>query len=139
MQIELTQDHINDGLRRSFRQCAVALAMADGLGEPMKVTGQFVYKSTNSWDSVTSDERIAKVGRKLRFFINDFDTEPKAVNPIVLELRDGLAEIAGDYEPMQEYQIHHIEHPQIQGKCGCIECEFGKGVFTESERAKMFP
>lgn len=139
MRIELTQHHIKHGLRRSCRQCAVALALGDGLGKPMKVTGQFAYESNNSWDCVTGGERIAKIGRKLRFFINDFDTEPKAVKPVTLDFSNGIVDIVGDYEPMQSYLIHHIEHPQIQGKCGCIECEFGKDVFSEAERAKMLP
>ena len=140
MRIKLTQQHISDGLRRSCRQCAVALAMNGALGMAVKVTSQFVHAKKYHWDDISlGEERIAKVGKKLRFFINDFDTEPKAVKPITLELNDAIVEIVGDYEPMQAYLIHHIEHPQIQGKCGCIECEFGVDVFTEAERAKMLP
>ena len=141
MRIELTQQHIIDGLRRSCRQCAVALAMNDALGKAVKVTGQFVHAKKYHWDGISlGEERIAKVGKRLRFFINDFDTDPKAVKPITLELSDGIVEIVGDYEPMQAYQIHHVsESYHVQGKCGCIECEFGKGVFTDAERAKMLP
>ena len=141
MRIELTQQHINDGLRRSCRQCAVALAMNDALGKAVKVTSQFVHVKKYHWDDISlGEERIAKVGKKLRFFINDFDTKPQAVKPITLDFSDGIVDIVGDYEPMQVYLIHHIPpQPQIQGKCGCIECEFGKGVFTEAERAKMLP
>ena len=141
MRIELTEQHIKDGLRRSCRQCAVALAMNDGLGKAGKVTSQFVHAKKYHWDDISlGEERIAKVGKKLRFFINDFDIEPKAAKPLTLELEDGLVEIVGDYEPIEPYQIHHIaEQYHIQGKCGCIECEFGKDSFTEAQRAKMLP
>ena len=140
MRIELTQKHISDGIRRSCRYCAVALAMSDALGKAVKVTSQFVHAKKYHWDDISlGEERIAKVGKKLRFFINDFDTEPKAVKPLTLELKDGVMEIEGDYEPIEPYQIHHIEHAQIKGKCGCIECEFGKNSFTEAQRAKMLP
>ena len=139
MRIELTQQHISDGLRRSCRQCAVALAMNDALGKAVKVTSQFVHAKKYHWDDISlGEKRIAKVGKRLRFFINDFDTAPKAVKPITLELSDGLVEIVGDYEPIKPYKIYHVpESYHVQGKCGCIECEFGVEVFTEAERAKI--
>lgn len=84
--------------------------------------------------------RFGRIGRKLRFFINDFDTEPKAVKPLTIEWKDGVAEAVGEYEPLRSYLIHHTApHPQIQGKCGCIVCDFGKDAFTEAERAQMLP
>ena len=141
MRIELTQQHINDGIRRSCRQCAVALALSEGLGKPVKVTGRFIHESNFGWDSVSGGEdRIGRTGRKLRFFINDFDTEPKAVKPLTIEWKDNVAEIVGEYEPLRAYFVHHgAESYHVKGKCGCIECEFDKGAFTEVERAKMLP
>ena len=138
MRVELSQQHINDGIRRSCRQCAVALAVESKLGKAVKVTSQFVHVGRYHWDDISlGEERIAKVGKKLRFFINDFDTEPKAVKPVTLELAAEVLEIVGDYAPIESYLIHHVNHPQILGPCGCIECEFGKDAFTEAERAKM--
>ena len=138
MRIELTQQHIKDGIRRSCRMCAVALALSEGLDKPVKVTSQFVHVAKYHWDDISlGEERIAKIGKKLRFFINDFDTEPKTVKPVMLELADEVLEIVGDYAPIESYLIHHVNHPQILGPCGCIECEFGKDAFTEAERAKM--
>ena len=141
MRIELTAKHINGGIRRSCRQCAVALALADKLDKAVKVTSQFVHVAKYHWDDISlGDERIAKVGRKLRFFINDYNTKPKACKPIPLELSDSLLEIVGDYEPLQTYRVHHVApHPQILGPCGCIKCEFGASAFTKAERAKMMP
>ena len=139
MRIELRQDHINNGLRRSCRQCAVALALEAGLGKPIKVTSQFFHDAKYDWDNISLGEgRLGKIGRKLRFFINDFDAQPKAVRPISLVFEDGLLEIVGDYEPIESYVVHHIpESYHIKGRCGCIKCEFGEDSFTPAERSKL--
>ena len=141
MRIELKQEHINGGIRRSCRQCAVALALADGLCKPVKVTGQFVHVGKYHWDDVSlSEERIAKVGVQLRFFVNDFDAQPNQCEPITLEMKDGIVDIVGEYIPRSAFLVHHVEpQPHIQGKCGCIECEFGKDAFTRDQRHKMMP
>lgn len=134
MRIELTAQHINKGLRRSCRQCAVALALEEGLGKPVKVTGQFVHVGKYHWDNVSlSEERIAKVGKDLRFFINDFDSNPKQCEPITLEMKDGIVDIVGEYIPRSAFLIHHVE-PQyhIQGQCGCIKCDLARTHSQES-------
>ena len=139
MRIELTQDHINNGLRRSCRQCAVALALEAGLAKPVKVTSQFFHDAKYHLDDISLGEgRLGKIGRKLRFFINDFDAEPKAVRPITMEFKDGLLEIVGSYEPIESYVVHHVpESFHVKGPCGCIKCEFGKDSFTPKERSKL--
>ena len=139
MRIELRQDHINNGLRRSCRQCAVALALEAGLSKPVKVTSQFFHDAKYHWDGISLGEgRLGKIGRKLRFFINDFDADKKAVRPITMEFKDGLLEIVGDYEPMESYVVHHVpESFHIKGQCGCIKCEFGEDSFTPKERSKL--
>ena len=141
MRIELKQAHINNGLRRSCRQCAVALAMEGTLGHPIKVTSQHIHKARGSWDAVTSDERLAKVGKSLRFFIYDFDYAPHKCQPVTLEMKDGVVDIVGiegEYVPIHRYEVYHIpESFHIKGKCGCIECEFGKDAFTPEQRAMM--
>lgn len=113
--------------------------MSDGLDKAIKVTGRHVHASKYHWDDVSLGEnRIATVGRKLKFWINDFDTEPKAVKPVTLVFQDNVVEIVGDYEPLSNFQVCHIESGyHIQGKCGCIVCEHGMDAFTPAERAKL--
>ena len=139
MRMELRQDHIDNGIKRSCNQCAVALAMAEALGKPMKVTSQFIHVSNSAWDVVTSDERIAKVGKKLRFYTYDFDKNPKAVKPVTLDFTDGVVEIVDDYTPVYDYPVKHLPENTygVQGSCGCMVCAYGEDAFTEAERAKL--
>lgn len=140
MRVELNQNHIDTGVKKSCRQCAVALAMEEALGEPVKVTSQHIHKARyDSWDDISlGEERIAKVGKGLRFFIYDFDYVPGKCKPQTLEIQDGVVDIVGDYVPLHPYEVYCIpESFHIKGPCGCIECEFGKDAFTKEQRAMM--
>ena len=112
--------------------------MNEAMDRQVKVTSMHIHDAgKHSWDCVTGEERIAKVGMRLRFFLNDFDESPKRCKPITLEFKDGVVDIVGEYVPIHKYHVAHIESADVKGDCGCMLCVYGADAFTGAERKMM--
>ena len=85
MKIKVTQKHINQGLRRSYRQCPVALAICDAYpGEPIVLVDSDYAKIHEDYkDSACYDLPYEAVA-----FINNVD-EGHLVEPFTFTLEMG--------------------------------------------------
>jgi len=84
MIINVTQSHINNGIRESCHKCAIALALNDALDNKYYLLVEDVIHISglnyNSWIT-------RKINSKIADFIFDFD-QGKKVKPFSFNLRD---------------------------------------------------
>ena len=83
----LTQEHIDLGIKSNSTMCAVALFLTDLIERPVRI---FTACACEAEDD---KELIANFGPKLRAFVREFDRNPKLCSPeIIGELTDSKNE-----------------------------------------------